>query len=130
MLDYIDSHRSNSEYYDLGQVVLERIIIPKNKPNISIPNIIQRLRLRRWMQFLRKFRNKKNDTIFCLGAFGINDLKKYYYENRDKVDPSKVDHILVTTRYDSFLFYVTMISHITMLKDTDTKDTDTKDTMH
>jgi hypothetical protein len=117
MLDYIDSQRSNpnSEYYgfDLGQVVLGKDYNAKKQAEQIYVKYNPKTAAEKMDAILKEIPEPEKRYDVLSRCFGINDLKEYYYENRDKIDPEKASYIHATSRYDSFFFYVTMISNMT-----------------
>jgi hypothetical protein len=116
MLDHIDSQRANpdSSYYgyDLGEVMFGKDYNSKKQAEAIYAKYNPKTVMEKMDAILKEIPEQKKRYDILSRCFGINDLKAYYYVNREKVDPSMIPHIYATTSYDTFFYYVTMISYI------------------
>ncbi len=114
MLDYIDSQRSNpnSEYYDfdLGQAVFGRDYNARKQAEQIYTKYNPKTAAEKMDAILKEIPEQEKRYDILSRCFGINDLKEYYYDNREKMNHINANHN--KTRYGSFFFYVTMISFI------------------
>jgi len=119
MMDYIDSQcaNPNSEYYgfNLGQVVFGKDYNAKLQSQEIYAKYNPQNQAEKIESILKAIPEQSNRYEVLSRCFGINDLKEFYFENRERVHPKTLDNIHVTTRYDSFLFYVTMTSNMDII---------------
>jgi hypothetical protein len=112
MMDYIDSQRANpnSDYYgfDLGQVVFGKEYNAKIQAEQIYAKYNPQTTAEKMDAILKEIPEQEKRYDILSRCFGINDLKKYYHENRERVNPEKSQDI----QYGTFFFYVTMISYI------------------
>jgi hypothetical protein len=113
MLDNIDSQRAtNSLGYDLGEIVFGKDYNSKKQAEVIYAKYNPKTSMEKMDAILQEIPEQQKRYDILSRCFGINDLKTYYYKNRERVDTSKMPRIYAT--YDTFLFYVTMISYISL----------------
>ncbi len=116
MLDYIDSQSSNTDSiyhgYKLGEIIFGKDYNSKKQAELIYAKYNPTTIMDKMDAIIHEISQQEKRYDILSRCFGINDLKEYYYKNREKIDPEKEKYIYATTQYNSFLFYVMMISNI------------------